>query len=1090
MAQSIVNATVILGGQINESFAELGDQLLDMSMMVDKTSRKLIDFGKESVGVYRDYEDSLLDAEGALAKIYGKDTPELERVMKRLDLQIMSMAEYSMHHTTDFANAVSEMAHAGWDEEKIMEGLYASEKLAVAGSMDLSEALLYSIKTANALQIPQDELASFVDEWVYAANSVSADVKQYGEAMEGMNASMRLAENRREILALLGPLHDAGVTGAQAGVLLRNVLIRLVAPTMKAQDAMALLGVSEEQVNAAMEETGGDVKKATEILKEFGFSAYDHNEKRLKPLTQTFKDLATAIDEMDEEERNRVLYTIFPTRSFSGSLAILESAKNNYNDLYDAMERGEASGYGDYVSTIKMRGLTGALELFNSKVETTKVLTGKALEDDLIGLLSDGGQFIDKINGLDEQTFNVLVNGLTGIAGAGPLLSIAGWGFRSLSKILGTHTGRIALAATALFGFYKAAAAVAEYDYKNKFGNLSLNSEIIAGYLTEVSKPFEEAKGKLDAYNKSMNDAVSAYTSKSSELAQGIITKMVIGTELTDEEADSFIEMGKEIISSLREGMEAGYKARSESVYQTLNANGIDSEHPLFKEIMGTIDSGFEQSKSKAESLSRELRNALTSAFDDKNLTQEETQKIQSILGELNKSLSLATKAEMYAEEEKLLSQAQTLGIEGLEKFSAQVDESMNKVLLAKQEEQFKDLGWMLAMWESELGTIDDEGNVITEEYNRERRRQYIALQQNELDAVRAYYKGIEVEGYNYALLSNGYGEIANVIGYLVSNIRNGNVDAEALWQELGKSKYSPRYGENAGYRKFLEDTIKTWGGESTVKGMIRAWKNSGATDIAETAQSILDSWRFYTGDFSSFYNSSSYNFEEEERPRKTRTEKQNDARKLMDSVKLAEHGKLGVELDEALELKDVEIGFDYEENANEAKKELEEIFGKEINQSVVINVRDNTKQKTFGDLAGDIADGWNHLKKLIGFAEGGRSDVPAIFGEGDVPEWAIPEAHTPRTASLLTAAAEASGFSWPELATRSGGGGFNINGLSIHYSPVIHDAYNADGIERILKKDKENFLKTMDRWWEEKILQAEITSYDERNLGFLSRSW
>ena len=59
--------------------------------------------------------------------------------------------------------------------------------------------------------------------------------------------------------------------------------------------------------------------------------------------------------------------------------------------------------------------------------------------------------------------------------------------------------------------------------------------------------------------------------------------------------------------------------------------------------------------------------------------------------------------------------------------------------------------------------------------------------------------------------------------------------------------------------------------------------------------------------------------------------------------------------------------------------------------------------------------------EKKEGFAEGGRATTASIFGEAGA-EWAIPEAHTNRTADLLNAARAASGFTWGDLISRYGG--------------------------------------------------------------------
>ena len=62
-----------------------------------------------------------------------------------------------------------------------------------------------------------------------------------------------------------------------------------------------------------------------------------------------------------------------------------------------------------------------------------------------------------------------------------------------------------------------------------------------------------------------------------------------------------------------------------------------------------------------------------------------------------------------------------------------------------------------------------------------------------------------------------------------------------------------------------------------------------------------------------------------------------------------------------------------------------------------------------------------NHKIQLpyVGFASGGRADVPSVFGEAG-PEWAIPEEHSARTAALIDAVRRASGFSWAELVSNA----------------------------------------------------------------------
>ena len=107
-------------------------------------------------------------------------------------------------------------------------------------------------------------------------------------------------------------------------------------------------------------------------------------------------------------------------------------------------------------------------------------------------------------------------------------------------------------------------------------------------------------------------------------------------------------------------------------------------------------------------------------------------------------------------------------------------------------------------------------------------------------------------------------------------------------------------------------------------------------------------------------------------------------------------------------------------------------------------------------------------------FASGGRATTASIFGEAG-PEWAIPEEHSQRTADLLNAAREASGFTWPDLLARYGGLNANTDSqpTTIIYSPTIHAA-DASGVEQVLLADKER----LNKWFEEKKMRDEVEVY------------
>lgn len=94
-----------------------------------------------------------------------------------------------------------------------------------------------------------------------------------------------------------------------------------------------------------------------------------------------------------------------------------------------------------------------------------------------------------------------------------------------------------------------------------------------------------------------------------------------------------------------------------------------------------------------------------------------------------------------------------------------------------------------------------------------------------------------------------------------------------------------------------------------------------------------------------------------------------------------------------------------------------------------------------------------------------------SIFGEAGA-EWAIPERHEQRTAELIDSARRASGFSWGEILSRTGG--LNAgSGASYVYSPTIYAGNDGD-LDRKLKDSEER----MRRWVDRKEREAALMRY------------
>ena len=770
MAEKTLNAYVVLGGKIDNSFSQLGQGLINLGGHIDGISQKLINFGKESVQTYRSYEDSMLEAQVALSTSYGRGTKELNEVMTSLDRQASEWAATTIFHTDDVANAIAEAAHANWDLDKIMKGMPAAMRLAQAGGLDLSTGLDYIIKSTNAAGIGFEELESWVDEWTYAANSSAGDVEQFGDAMMRMGATMKFAENKEELLTLLAVLHDAGATGSEAGTLLRNSMIRLIAPTKKAKDAMAELGLTDADISEAMAEVEGDTAGAVAKLEELGFSVYDNNGK-LKDFTTIFEDLSAATKGLNEQEKYDIWSSIFPTRTITGAMALIEGADKNWNGLLDDLRKGKAAGYGKYAAETMMSGLTGSIETFNSKMEDLRKELGQQLAPQLETITGNLGKLIDMIrsggrnNGvssgldwitglsnivgnlaenmgeMDPALFDALVSGLGSIAALGPMLTIGGLAIRgigsAMSVFTGSIVGKVILAAAAMSVIGQSLGKLYEAKFLEKFGSLEIDTTNLDASMTRIRDAFDIATEPTNKFAQALSDSVANYNAASQTFSSTMLEDLLSNQTLTGKELENklaeYKELGGKMVGALKDGITASADTSAEfwaSIFRGKSGQSNEqiAQNPIFAGIIQTIESEKDAAVSRAEKIGNDLQKAISQAWGDGNLSEEEREKIKEYFRQLNEAMAEAEleaqKESDYIKRRQMMDAAQGMSYE-------QMQEYVDKTIAPQRQEE---LDWYDNHFKGEIFRWEYKRNEAQEKYNE-------LMSQGRFDEAREYGK-------------------------------------------------------------------------------------------------------------------------------------------------------------------------------------------------------------------------------------------------------------------------------------------------------------------------------------------------------------
>lgn len=1097
MAQQTLQTMVVISGRVDNSFGRIGSELLAMGSQIDQLSQKVINFGKDSVQTYAGYEQNLLDAQAALSSQY-TDPSELRSVMDGLDESAQQWAATTKFHTSDVSQAISEAAHAGWSYEKMLEGIPQAMLLAQAGNLDLSTSLDYIIKSVNANRLTFDGLGGYIDQWATAANSSATNIDELGQAMLRMGSTMQFTDSTAELFTMLGVLANMGTVGSDAGTLLRNSMLRVVAPTDKAKEAFESLGDVSAEESAELEANADKLSAANKLLEQSGFSAYDAQGK-LKPFLQIYKELYAATSGMTEEDSNTVLSAIFPTRSITGAMNLLRAASEDYYGLYDKINA--SGGYAQQVSDIQMSGITGAMAIFDSKVEELKRTFGEALAPQVESVAEWLGTIVDSISGLDDDQLSLLTAGLEGVAAAGPGLILVG----SALRLIGWATTPLGLASIAVTGLatgFGLLSAYKDMKFEENFGTMALDLEALKRNVDSLSTEGEDALAPLAQYTEQISKLAAEYETAAGKFAVELSTATLTGNELSKEDQDALLKYGADISNTVLEGI----RARRDNDLTMLNQiypDGMgDADYETYSSLYDLLFGYFDDLEAQASDVGAKLSGAIMDGMEDGVLDEDEREVIQGYVDMLNQIEAEIAKRNDARAYNTALEKAGRISWDSFGEYMDYLAQNNEERVDSMNEYYYGLMGDTRAALDAEreknglAGLTDEEWHAADEYKDIEGRRS---------QAVSG------IEGQTGELANTAMGSLMRDAGLynsyeiLKGLISTAQRDAEGNLRP-NSFRFSDYLHSPEEAKAFVEDLSVLASqqgfasligmGESKFASLVETWKdtpgmaeNYNAFQNAGQVQSALYSMLsgndtnpfgyFATHLFGStpYYSDAAYARAFGQATAGAGGDLPKQEHDLILTPKVESGGLTGALAD--MGKQPVEMEFTVTgaaEAASTAYDAAQESLTGRGDLTSNVNVPNGYAEGM--QAANDFRLGFGtptvnarvntYSGGLSGYATGGRADEPSIFGEAGA-EWAIPERHDANTAMLLNEARAASGFTWPELIGASGGSGAR----TLVYSPTII-ANDAAGVEQKLREDKER----LERWWREKELRDELEVY------------
>ena len=1053
MAQKTLDAVIRLMGQQMPSFTQLGTSIQSLGSQIDQIGAKVRQFEKESVNIYRDYEDRMLGVKGVLRDQYDSMTL-FSRDMRQLDQYARVWASTTIFHTNDVAAAIEDAAHAGWTFDEMVQGIPQAMLLAQAGGLDLADAMEYLIPIMKTTHTEFGDMGTMIDQWVKSANASATTVEGMGETFTALSASALFGDSTQELFTMAAVMANAGITGSTAGTMMRNVMLRLVAPTKQASDAMDLLGISAEELS---EEDLAGFEDQINYLNELGFSAYDA-EGNLLPMIDIFKNLHAVLPQ-GEQERYDILKKIFPMRSISGALAILDAIDNgSIDELFTNI--GDSEGYAASVADTMMSGLTGSIETLLSKWEEFKNKVGETLAPFIERLADALGSLVDWLNGLDEPTLSALVGGMTALATLGPGLIVVG----GAMKIFGT-LGPVGLT---MVGLAVGSAALAaglsklnEIEFNSHFGDLELDLDELGAHVDGLGTKFSREYGQISTFESALEGATGKYSDLVTRLNENLLTDVLTGKTLTPDEQGLLYSYADDIYNAITDGI-ALAKGTDMSFLEILFGDQESAEQiEAGNTAAQVVDSYYDGLYAEAYSIGEELRRQFTLALTDGVLDENERMAIQATIDRYNQieaEIQDRMSREAFLEQ---LFDAQHLSAEGIKPF---FEEN-----LQKQQEELDAIDTLYrgkwahyrAAYEDAIAngltyyTVDGEQRAVSEEdwalfeaqlndeWQRARQSTYDKYGAVNAAAMQALMHDSEyVDAWNL-LESLAFDEDGN--WSFTAGSWTGNETPEQMahiaegleWLERNQGRFTQYLGEDETSQRY-----------KTLFGL----GQDVARVVAPVAADMQSQSTLISSQIAHYENQI-----EGLRGRITQWQKiidtpYSEAPWLNRNVGTAEgwaanQGAAAFNITEA------------EGQISEYEQMLEGLRARQVNNPLVITAElDTTAVDNYTPPTKTMNVVPHNYVSLDLFAEGGRATQPSIFGDAGA-EWAIPEEHSIRTADLLNAARAASGFTWGDLMSRYGGLGGGGQTMTVNYAPIIN-AGDATGVAGALAADKDRLMR------------------------------
>lgn len=329
-----------------------------------------------------------------------------EEDFKRLEERAKELGATTVFSASQVAEGMSEMAKAGWDADKIIDGMQGVLNAASASGENLANVSTIVADAITGFGLEANDATRVADLLTQAANSGTIDINDLGESFKyiaPLASSMGL--EIEDVTTALSAMSQAGIKGSQAGTSLRTLLLRMADPSAEVAKLM-------ENLNIKITNADGTFKSMNEIV----------------------DVLRTSFSGMTDDQRAYSASVLAGQEGSAGLLSLLNQTEEAYNEISDSMRN--ANGVAEETANVMLDNLQGSLTILKSQLEGLAIQLYEIIVPVLSNIIEKISNLVTWFSSLSEQQKEQIVKIAAIAAAIGPLLIAIGKISTGISSVI------------------------------------------------------------------------------------------------------------------------------------------------------------------------------------------------------------------------------------------------------------------------------------------------------------------------------------------------------------------------------------------------------------------------------------------------------------------------------------------------------------------------------------------------------------------------------------------------------------------------------------------------------------------------------